>query len=316
MEAPDAEPPYAEAQRRVQRWLGRCLLTLQQYEKLLKAVLHDMQVEAWHAGNDDAGRAQFEQRRAFDQDALRTMTLGTLVKHFTGQFNALPGEQAELPDDGPMHMRFRWSFERQPAEYDRLVAGLRELVDLRNLLVHHFIYQFDLQTVAGCEAAQQALEGHYSRVLAHWEELRGIARHLADAADHMVRWMQSPEFLATLSTGKLPLANAPIVQALCDTLASLAPSGHLVSLREVEAKMRAQHPDHTPEHYGRSSWRQLIHDTGMFELRRAAAGSKSADRQLRLRTPLALPPPQSAPISARPAPAAPPAPRTPPPPHG
>lgn len=122
------------------------MLMLQQYEKLLKACLHDMYVEASHAGQGEDGHAQFEVRRAYDTDALRTMTLGTLVKHFTGEF--LAGDEPrpdepELPDDGVLRMRFSIGLQMDSTEFDRFKHSLKELVDLRNGLVHHFIERFD-----------------------------------------------------------------------------------------------------------------------------------------------------------------------------
>ena len=313
------EPDYAEPQRRVQRWLGRCMLMLQQYEKLLKAFLHDMQIEAWWVTEAD-GQSRMEHRRAFSPEALRTMTLGTLVKHFTWQFVALEEQRTqeqELADDGVMRMRFRRSLPLQTADYDRLVADLRQLVDLRNLLVHHWIDQFDLQTVDGCESAQQALEKHYERALAHWEELRNMARHVNEASEHFVRWVQSPEHLQMLTTGIVPLTHSSILQALRETLTRLSPTNEFVSLAEVVAEISARSPGEHPKHYGYSTWQQLIHESGLFDLRRAGTASSRSARRLRLRQALAAPlPAGDATVSALPSPAAPPALRTPAPPPG
>ncbi len=314
------EPDFAAPQRRVQRWLGRCLLMLQQYERLLKAMLHNMQFEAWRAGTDDAGRARFEQRRAFESDALRSMTLGILVKHFTGQFLAEPEPQPALPEDGSLRMRVRWSHPLPPDEHQRLADGLRELVGLRNLLVHHFIEQFDLQTVSGCAAAQQALEQHYARVLAHWEELRTLAQHLGEASEHMTRFLQSPQTIELLTTGKVTLTGASVVEALRQTLAALVTraggSDETVDLADLVAAMRARYPDETPERYGRGSWPQLIHDAGAFELRRSRTAN--GRRRVGLKSAPGRPPAPdpAADVSAPPPAAAPPAPRTPAPPRG
>lgn len=291
------EPPYADAQRQVQRWLGRCMLMLQQYEKLLKACLHDMYLEASHAGQGEDGHAQFEVRRAYDTDALRTMTLGTLVKHFTGEF--LAGDEPrpdepELPDDGVLRMRFSVGFQMNSTEFDRFKHSLKELVDLRNGLVHHFIERFDLQTIAGCGAAQRDLEQVYSRILDRWEALRRIAQTVAEGSESVAQFFRSKEGHQLLMTGKLPLTNTPVVLALGKVLTRLAPTNEFVALNQVLDEMRAEHPEETPDRYGRSGWPELIHDTGAFEIQRSKALDGSTERQVRRRLPAISHPPSSA----------------------
>jgi hypothetical protein len=65
-------------QRDVQRLLGRCLLRLQQYERLMKAVV---------AHHDLSGPAHtLEKTRAAHIDDGSTKTLGTLVRQLFGSY--------------------------------------------------------------------------------------------------------------------------------------------------------------------------------------------------------------------------------------
>ena len=64
-----SEPAYAEPQRQVQRWLGRCMLSLQQSERLLKALLHHSDVTAIHSGRGGKSTTAFEVNRAFEKKA-------------------------------------------------------------------------------------------------------------------------------------------------------------------------------------------------------------------------------------------------------
>lgn len=65
-------------QREVQRLLGRCLLRLQQYERLIKAIV---------AHHDIAGPAHaLESIRAERIADTATKTLGTLVGYFVGSY--------------------------------------------------------------------------------------------------------------------------------------------------------------------------------------------------------------------------------------
>lgn len=300
---PDQEPPYAEAQRHVQRWLGRCMLMLQRYERLLKACLNDMYVETSHTGRSNDGHTQFEVRRAYETDALRTMTLGTLVKHFTGEF--LAGDEPrpaspELPDDGVMRMRFSIGLQMDSSEFDRLKISLKELVDLRNGLVHHFIERFDLQTTTGCDAAQSELERTYAQILDRWEALRRMAQTVAESSRHAAQFFQSKEGLQLLTSGKLPLTNAPVVLLLGKVVAQLAPTNEFVALSQVLEKMRADHPEETPSRYGRGGWPELIHDAGAFEIQRTRKLDGSTERRVRLRPPTGSHTPSGAPTAMTP----------------
>ncbi|BEP46225.1 hypothetical protein GmRootV15_68140 (plasmid) [Variovorax sp. V15] len=76
--APEQMPgePVASLQREVQRKLGRCLLRLQQYERLVKALAVDFEI----AGPSD----ELEDIRCRRGEAVAKLTLGQLIKQLTG----------------------------------------------------------------------------------------------------------------------------------------------------------------------------------------------------------------------------------------
>lgn len=78
-----------ERQYEVQRSLGRCLLRLQQYERLLKAIVahHDLSGPA-HA---------LEKIRAARIDAASTKTLGILVGQFLQKSSGNPFQYSVCP---------------------------------------------------------------------------------------------------------------------------------------------------------------------------------------------------------------------------
>ena len=80
-----AEPE--ELQHQVQRKLGRCLLRIQQYERLMKSLL---------ASHELAGPAsELEAIRAKRADVLATKSLGQLVGELTGSFLTAGPDEAE-----------------------------------------------------------------------------------------------------------------------------------------------------------------------------------------------------------------------------
>ena len=153
-------------QREVQRLLGRCVLRLQQYEKLMKAIVAHHEISA--AGSPLASNQ--EQRIA---DAA-SKTLGTLVGTLLGSYVTTDEvEDASEPDarDVIISFKVKMSLRMSAEDYDRTQNDLKELVLLRNNLVHHFIDQHDLWSLDGCRGAHDTLKAAYSRIDQHFEQL-------------------------------------------------------------------------------------------------------------------------------------------------
>lgn len=167
-------------QQDVQRLLGRCLLRLQQYERLMKAIV---------AHHEISGPAHsLEAIRAARIEDAATKTLGTLVGQLFGSYVVTDGNGGEERDDDlpgdVISFRTRVQLSLSAQDYANTQADLKDLVSLRNTLVHHFIDQHDLWTVDGCRVAQDELGSAYTRIDQHFEQLRGWAEHMDQARCH------------------------------------------------------------------------------------------------------------------------------------
>lgn len=93
-----AVPPVPNAidalQRDVQRKLGRCMLRLQQYEKMMKVLAANFEL---------AGPAeQLQDIQKKREAAFATQTLGGLVTALSGSYLSLrPADETAEPDCGP-----------------------------------------------------------------------------------------------------------------------------------------------------------------------------------------------------------------------
>jgi hypothetical protein len=58
----------------------------------------------------------------------------------------------------------RFNISMSPELHAQTKAGLAELVDLRNDLVHHLIENFDISDENGCRAASSHLDSCYEPV--------------------------------------------------------------------------------------------------------------------------------------------------------
>lgn len=182
-------------QHEVQRKLGRCMLRLQQYERLLKSMVASMAVEGPFE--------QLEAKRARQVASTSDKSLGTLVRMFTGShLIPAPPEDETAPDDTSSDgqsldvawARIRFNISMPPKRYAQTTAGRAELVALRNYLVHHLIERFDIFEEGGCRVATDHLESCYEKIYGYFERLKTWATGLAETQAVALSFLQPRTF--------------------------------------------------------------------------------------------------------------------------
>lgn len=258
--------------REVQRKFGRNLLRLQQYEKLMKSLV---------AEHDVAGPAsELHNVKARQIESVSKKTLGQVVGDLTGNYlaPALAASDSESSDEPPGDLTEPWvrvSFRIEMSEDDFKLTQkkLAILVDLRNELAHHFLEKHDLWTEPGCLAADIYLDECFSQIDAHYEELRQWAKHTVDTRAYAASLMNAPEFDDFIIHGIMPggagvfWACSTIVNLLLDAEAALAKDGWTLLQSAIDYICKRE-PEHTPKKYGCSSWRQVLHESEQFEIRK------------------------------------------------
>ncbi len=256
--------------------LGRCLLRLQQYEQLMKAIVAHHEISA--------SGSPLQSNQAERIADASNKTLGTLVGTLLGTY-VTNGEQEEVaePDapDNIISFKMKMSLQMSAEDFDRTQNDLRDLVLLRNNLVHHFIDQHDLWNLDGCRGAQESLVAAYSRIDQHFEQLRGWAEHMDQARRLAADFAQSDAFRDLVINGIAPDGSvdwpaAGIVRALREAADELAVE-EWTPVASAGRWIAERHPDQLPAKYGCSSWRQVVHESGLFELRyREVNGQRAA----------------------------------------
>jgi len=295
------EDPLELPQREVQRLLGRCVLQLQQYERLIKALVADHEI---------SGTAQtLETARAKRIANTSGDTLGTLVRKLFGSY--ITSDQLGAPDEEMTNstekedsVSMRVHLELPDADFARTENELRELVDLRNNLVHHFTEQYDLFSLEGCAAAQDALIAAGNLIDQYYEQLRAWAERLQQTRRHMLEVLLSDEGQELLFNGIAPDGTvnwpaASIVRALREAASELAVDGW-VSVVGASKWIAERYPEELPSKYGCTSWRQVVHEARVFELEKFEVNGQrsswyrerkiSTDFTLTLPLPLTRPP--------------------------
>ncbi|CAN7331162.1 hypothetical protein LJR074_001842 [Acidovorax sp. LjRoot74] len=274
-----------EIQLEVQRLLGRCMVRIQQYEKSLKVLL---------AHHELAGPAEtLEVQQTLRAQKLSNQTLGQLAGLLFETFVVPEGFERELlPEDKTPTDRisFAHSFRitQAPEQWEQTKAAIQELVSLRNELVHHFLYRFDLWDEQGCINAMAYLQEAFQRIDTHYQELRAWLMTLHQGRVALASFVQSDAYLNLLINGINPdgsfeWRDTGIVRALREEVQALA-SDDGVPLKTLQAQMHARHPTQTPQKYRCSSWQQVLTESCEFDLtyrRDSQTGPKTAWVRLR-----------------------------------
>ncbi|OEO25922.1 hypothetical protein AX279_10895 [Pseudomonas sp. J237] len=270
----DAVP---DLQRTVQRKLGRCMLQLQQYERLIKAMVAHSEL----SGPPERLQAIRDEKIA----CAHKKTLGTLVGILTESTLKLSEPSAESHetevDNGEQSwFSFRYQRELSEEQYAETKVALKELVDLRNELVHHFLQRFDLWSVDGCIAAESYLDESNETIDGHYLTLRDWAKSMDEARQHMVSFMQTPEYRDFVINGIEPdgtvhWAGSGITNCLREAETKLAQAGW-TPLFEAIHWIAKTYPEQTPKRYGCGSWRHVIHASQQFEIRKQSQADNGA----------------------------------------
>jgi hypothetical protein len=270
---PETSPSLPEAvviaQREVQRKLGRTLIRLQQYERLVKCLV---------AGSEIAGPvSQLDGIRTERHAEVSKKTLGQAIVDLTTSFvspasSASDQDDQRVGDGTQVCVRTTFQWEMSEEARARMREDLTKLVASRNELVHHFLDRFDIWTETGCLAADAYLDDAYRQIDRQLEQLKQMAQEFDELRIHHLKMMQSQEFLDFLTSGR-PGALWPsfdIIRLLQEAETTLARDGW-TSLEEAIAFIQTREPGQNPRQYGCVSWRQVLHESKQFEIRRDRA---------------------------------------------
>jgi hypothetical protein len=267
-------------QQEVQQKLGRCMIRLQQYERLLKAMVTTMALKG--------PLEQLQAVRDLQEAGARSQTLGTLVGMFTGYHLTLEPPEAEtavddigaggeLSDAGWASMRF--TIAMSPERHAQTKEGLAELVALRNDLVHHLIESFDISEENGCRAASSHLDSCYEQIDGHCQLLKTWATGLAESQALASSYLQSKVFENAFVHGINPDGSVCWPRSTIVECLRLAETACQVdgwtSLDAAIGLISKGNRDQIPSRYGCKTWRQVLKQSGQFELQ-SVAGSDGA----------------------------------------
>lgn len=276
------ELDVADEQRTVQRLLGCCLLSMQQYERLLKRVIvvHDIEGSAPDLSTVIAGGTA---KRA-------KANLGDLAKEMFQTFvvakDAGPDDRPNGPLRGDVaalnHVRVLNQIQMSSERREASKAAIRELVDMRNDLVHHLVEIFDIRTIDGCLAARLYLEECQRQIDIHLDQLRQWAQGIDNTRALAASFMQSEAFFDLSESGIAPdgtidWPRAGVVACFREAATTCDAEGWS-RLNEAIAFVEATYPEHAPEKYACRTWPHVLDQSRAFDIayRPGEGGARTA----------------------------------------
>lgn len=254
--APETAPP--QERHEIERLIGQCLLRLQAFELRMKAIVATYRL---------SGSAEMlEQLQAQRIAETRRKTMGALVGDLMGNFLVPEGYQGSRDgsEDGPA-ISFLMQIALPTNEFSRIQAEHRELIAKRNALVHHFLEEHDLRSEEGCRAAARDISATIDRVACANDELTELAAGMDQARKAFAEQLASPDVRNWIVGGAIPWRATAIAGALHQAATALSQDGW-ISVEAATAWITAHNPDERPEQYGCRTWRQLIHESRLFDL--------------------------------------------------
>lgn len=174
--------------------LGRALLRCQHLERMLKGLVSNRFVSL---APEDM-KTGYEAR----QKLVKESPLGWLKEELLAKYLSIEGsaeDDREIDKAGEKgHFAFRLNIKVPPEMHAALSRDLTVVHERRNLLVHHFLDKFDLQTAEGGEASLAYLNETHQLLDTHLDNIWEFAKRAHEWHLMVATHLQSPEFRAAL----------------------------------------------------------------------------------------------------------------------
>jgi hypothetical protein len=268
----ESDKTTEELRTQVFELMGRCVLNLQRYELGMKKFLSVLEME----GTPETWQTNLQKRQAH----YSSKTLGQLIGDFTGTYFLTKSEAMLEQDinDKPLldpvlpHFKVTVGEIVGQDEYQLLLDDLAYLVTTRNELVHHFLQRFSLVDQDSCQQAIDHLETVREMLKSHMERLQTWDQARVRGMSALKDFLLSPQATAWLksdvvSDGNIDWPRASVVEELKRAESMLSKDGWTDLTLAIEA-IGSKDPSLTPRAHGCVSWPNLLHTSGLFDIRR------------------------------------------------
>ncbi len=167
------------------RKIGRNLVNLQRFERMLKLIIVRSNVQGYASE-----LAKIHQDRTKETSHR---TLGLLVKEFLDTVYSTDDPFSDGPADArnEIWMSHVFRIQSNADSISKIERELRELVEERNLLIHHWLAEVDFASVAECQELISRLDAQVDRLTPHYESLMRQLGHMQTAQKELRRLLDA-----------------------------------------------------------------------------------------------------------------------------
>lgn len=260
---PVNEPPVLTALKdHIALLYGRCLLNMNLFEIKLKAILPTLKISGHPAELAD----QIER----DRRILRYQTLGDLINQFSKR--TTPENKQEVDEENFTGPRIGIRYELDEKDSLWLNESLPKLLALRNELVHGFHDRFHTHSEASRHEAINYLAEALGFIRENLGTLKAVLEGFKKSQEAMTECVNSADFKHMSLYGSIPgqpvdnWEATTIVMQLQLAEQALAIDGWTPLNEAIHHIQTHGWPDLSPSQYDCSSWREVIHQSQIFEI--------------------------------------------------
>lgn len=258
-EAAQPPPGRTPATDELLRRVGRNLVVFQQVE-------HALKILTTHA-RFRAPASEFAERFGKHAQSIRKQSMGTLAGQLTEAILLQDESDATPQEIDEAWFGFGFRIETDAESVARHEAELKELVDRRNELVHHFLPRWQAAVNGDAEAALDWLDAQREAAVGILDRLQGWARTLETAVKEHAAFLTSDEgqrqmellFLRS-SHLVIMLGQAAMATPRADGWTLLASAGHLIKRTAPEELKKLG------ERFGYPTLKAVLLATELFDL--------------------------------------------------
>ena len=177
------------------RKIGRNVVNLQRFERMLKLTIVRSNVQGYASE-----LAKIHQDRTKETSHK---TLGSLVREFLYTVYATEDLLNNEPAEELNEIWISHAFRIQSTEdsISKRELELREVVEERNLLIHHWLAEVDFASIDECQELISRLDAQDDRLKPHYESLISQLGHIQTAQNELRRLLEA-ELRESLQTEK------------------------------------------------------------------------------------------------------------------
>lgn len=245
----------------VERKIGRNLLLIQKIEYLLKHIVSNSKI----SGNF----SQLQDIQKTHEEKLSKMSMGQVLTQYLNHINPSIANNQKFPNsESEIQVSFEIDFNLSKEEFEKKENLLLEIVKERNDLVHHFILDFDENSINSCKDMEHKLDEQKKRLLPELQHLQTLTQVIQKVQNHREEYLSGfvekelyhnvllNDQILVLELAKLSIQNDGL-----DGWISLGFAGNYIR------NMMPEEVNKLKDKYGYETLKPLIQNTKMFEVK-------------------------------------------------